>query len=102
MNYSDHISIHALWTIEKFGSESILYTNYITLEKKSEKWAISVFSNRNVLLEEKQQFSPVSRSTTYIVPDQMTIQPWQTISQKIFALIQYLSICRQSCKMQCV
>jgi hypothetical protein len=52
MNYS-YISIHELCTIEKYGSESILYTNYITMEKESEKWATSVIRNRNVLLEEK-------------------------------------------------
>jgi len=84
------------WTIKKFGSESILYSNYITLEKESEKWATSVVRNRNVLLEEKQYISPVS---TYIIPGQMSMQPCQTILQKTFALIQYLSICQQSCKM---
>jgi len=53
------------------------------MEKESEKWATSVVRNRNVLLEEKQYFSPVSRSTD-IIPSQMPIQPWQTISQTIF------------------
>jgi len=52
------------------------------VEKESEKWATSVVRNRNVLPEEKQWFSPVSRSTTNIIPGQMSIQPWQTISQK--------------------
>jgi len=46
--------IYEVWSIEKFGSENILYTNYTKMEKESEKWATSVVRNRNVLLEEKQ------------------------------------------------